>query len=90
MRNVLALLTFAALGTASWVSIAPQNASACSCMGPMLRLELRDVTLVTSTRPIEEQDIQLDDETLRWPESAEMSDWGMWNDAWSVSLDHVE
>ncbi|NCG20943.1 MAG: hypothetical protein GWP91_18190 [Rhodobacterales bacterium] len=90
MRNLLALVTFAALGTASWLSIAPKNASACSCIGPMLRLEFREVALVKSTRPIEEQYVQLDNETLRWPETAHMSDWGMWNEDWSISLDHVE
>ena len=90
MRNLLALTAFAAIGTVSWLSIAPQNASACDCIVPMIQLELREVTLVDSTRTADEQVLELDTETFRWPEFAEMTEWSFLGEEVNFNLEPVQ
>ena len=59
MRNLLALTAFTVIGALSWLVVAPQNASACDCIGPMNQLELREVILVESNRTVRRCKVQL-------------------------------
>ncbi len=90
MRNLLAVVTITALGTVTWLSIAPQNASACSCVEPHLQLELREVTLVETTRTETDLDDEVDAELLRWPVDATLNDWSLWGGDVYVELEMAQ